>query len=90
MATITVTQQDIDEANKHRTDDLSWDGCRLCPVAIATNKLLNKDDVVVNYTEAHVGANNVFIVPRDVRHWMQIWDAKLPVEPISFDVELLA
>lgn len=89
MVTLHVTQQDIDEANAHRSNDESWNGCRLCPVAIATNRLCNTNDLHVNYTECHRWTQSIFLVPTNMAIWISDWDSKEPVEPVSFEVELL-
>jgi hypothetical protein len=72
---IDVTQQDIDQGQRCRS--------RLCPVALAANRALNKTDVQVGMNILFWGVDNdpIIEMPQIAKDRIYTYDMCNPIEP---------
>jgi len=83
---IKVTQENIDAGYR--------DSCSSCPVALALHRVFNKDTAFEQWETIRVGSDYarigdcVYILPKIAEEFITAFDARLPVEPIEFEITL--
>jgi hypothetical protein len=81
--TIIVTQRHIDRANKMIKDNNPTS--KVCPVSLAVRRAFKRSDVHTFYAHSYVGYMTLRL-PSKVKHFIEQFDSRQPVEPFSFKV----
>lgn len=85
MTKIEVTQEDI---NNGKVGD-----CEYCPVALAMNRVTNKEWAIGNYSycetrDGEINSDSLRTLPREVTLWIFQFDKDNKVEPFSFELPI--
>lgn len=78
---IAVLQDDIDNGEPGKV--------RRCAIALAANRELFRDDIVVSGRYLMAGTEFYAVLPDSATAFMPRFDAGMPVEPFKFEVEII-
>jgi hypothetical protein len=86
---ITVTQQDIDNANEIRRTPEGWQISTYCPITRACRRALKDDSIRTSaFSLEREGHRTFNVFPKRVMDFIFAYDECRPVQPFSFMLTL--